>query len=78
MRIILTTKKAEERDDARQREYQHQEEKRLAEESRRSDVDSERGLWCDILQAKLNDGCSTAIAIKEADGVLEAYRSRFQ
>lgn len=77
--MILTTKKTEERDDARRLEYQAEEEKRGAEESRRTDIADERALWSTVLQTVLEqDGSVLEDAIREADAALDAYRTRFQ
>jgi hypothetical protein len=78
MRMILTTKKTKERDDSRHREYQEEEDKRRAEDSRRSDVADERGIWADVLRTRLEQESNLDDAIKEADEALAAYRERFQ
>jgi hypothetical protein len=78
MRIVLTTRKTEEREDNLQRRYQDQEDQRLAEESRRSDVGEERAAWSNTLQTRLEQGIRVSDAIRDADEVLEAYRKRFQ
>jgi hypothetical protein len=78
MRFILTTKKTEERDDAIQRQYREEEEKRMAEDSRRSDISDERGIWADVLRTRLEQGAGLNECIAWADKALEAYRQRFQ
>jgi hypothetical protein len=78
MRIILTTKKTEDRDDARNREYREEEEKHRAEDSRRSDIADERGIWEMVLNTRISQEATLAQAIREADEALEAYRIRFQ
>ena len=78
MRLILTTKKAEEREDAMQRTYREEEDRHRAEDSRRSDVEDERGIWSNALQSILDRGERLPDAIKAADEALDAYRQRFQ
>ena len=62
MRLILTTKKTEERNDAMQLQYREQEKEDKAEQSRRDDVQDERRIW----------------ATFDADEALKSYRERFQ
>ena len=78
MRIICTTKRTEEQEDAVQRRYQDQEEKRLVEEGRRTDIADERGIWSNTFQTRLEQEFRLADAIRDADEALEAYRKRFQ
>lgn len=78
MRLILTTKKTEEREDAVQHQYQEQEEHHRAEDSRRNDLEDERGIWIQVLQARLEQGFKLVDAIRDADQVLESYQERFQ
>jgi hypothetical protein len=78
MRVIFTTKKTEENDKARQREYQAEEERRRAEDSRRSDVSDERGIWADVLRTRLEQEALLHDAVREADEALAMYRERFQ
>jgi hypothetical protein len=78
MRLILTTKKTEERDDAMQRQYREQEKEDKAEQSRRDDVQDERGIWSGVLQSQLDQGKRLVDATFDADEALKSYRERFQ
>jgi hypothetical protein len=78
MRLILTTKKTEERDDAMQRQYREQEKEDKAEQSRRDDVQDERGIWSSVLQSQLDQGKRLVDATFDADEALKSYRERFQ
>ncbi len=78
MRIILATKRTEEREDAQHRKYQEEENKRRAEDERRSDMSDERGIWADVLRTRLEQEAPLQDAVREADEALAAYRERFQ
>ena len=78
MRLILTTKKTEERDDAMRRQYREQEKEDKAEQSRREDVQDERGIWSSVLQSQLDQGKRLVDATFDADEALKSYRERFQ
>jgi hypothetical protein len=78
MRLILTTKKTEERDDAMQRQYREQEKEDKAEQSRRDDVQDERRIWSSVLQSQLDQGKRLVDATFDADEALKSYRERFQ
>ena len=78
MRLILTTKKTEERDDAMQRQYREQGKEDKAEHSRRDDVQDERGIWSSVLQSQLDQGKRLVDATFDADEALKSYRERFQ
>jgi hypothetical protein len=76
--LILTTKKTEERNDAMQRQYREQEKEDKAEQSRRDDVQDERGIWSSVLQSQLDQGKRLVDATFDADEALKSYRERFQ
>jgi hypothetical protein len=78
MRLILTTKKTEERDDAMQLQYREQEKEDKAEQSRRDDVQDERRIWSSVLQSQLDQGKRLVDATFDADEALKSYRERFQ
>jgi hypothetical protein len=78
MRLILTTKKTEERNDAMQLQYREQEKEDKAEQSRRDDVQDERGIWSSVLQSQLDQGKRLVDATFDADEALKSYRERFQ
>jgi hypothetical protein len=78
MRLILTTKKTEERNDAMQLQYREQEKEDKAEQSRRDDVQDERRIWSSVLQSQLDQGKRLVDATFDADEALKSYRERFQ
>ena len=78
MRLILTTKKTEERNDAMQLQYREQEKEDKAEQSRRDDVQDERRIWSSVLQSQLDQAKRLVDATFDADEALKSYRERFQ
>ena len=68
----------EKRDKEEFERYRQDEASQRLEQSRRDDLDQERGVWNDTLQARIGQEWSLSKALEEADKVLAAYRERFQ
>ena len=57
--------------------YREANERERVERERRDDVETERELWCNVVEICLQDGGNASIAIDKADFVLDQYRKRF-
>ena len=58
--------------------YREAHERESVERARRDDLEFERGFWSNVVEIRIQDGGNIAMALADADKVLEAYRSRFQ
>ena len=78
MRVIFVSKSAQEKDNIDNERYRQQEERQQQENARREDLDQEKGIWNDTLQARIGQEWPMEKALAEADMALEEYRKRFQ
>lgn len=78
MRIIITSQKAEDKDEAREERYRQNEERDRQEQNRRDDLDQEKGIWHEVMEARIDQGWTVEKSLIDADKVLELYRKRFQ
>ena len=78
MRVIFVSKDAQEKENTDNERYRQQEDRQRVEQFRRDDLDQEKGIWNDTLQARIGQEWSLSKSLEDADKALAAYRERFQ
>ena len=78
MRLICTSTSTEKRDKEESERYRQDEASQRLEQNRRDDLDQERGVWNETLQARIGQEWPLSKSLEDADKALAAYRERFQ
>ena len=78
MRVLFNSASTEKKDREEHERYRQDEERQRQDQFRRDDLDQEKGIWHEVLQARIDQGWTTEKALADADRVLAAYRERFQ
>jgi len=66
----------EERQQERQEQFDQYNKDRV-EHERRNDLETERGAWLNVVEICLQNEWTIDVALRNADRVLDEYRSRF-